>query len=223
MDVDSLAIAYLTVKSRLIDIGFAAELDWQHEQAFVSRCDERFLAEYAWVVLSCGLSGRIVSRVFPELSIAFCGWNPLRMRKRGLSRCVAAGRKVFDNVKKLSAISYVATVLTEGANSSDWLRMPPDPEKLRRLPFIGPVTALHLAKNLGADVSKPDRHLVRLAATLQYENSRKLCETIAARTGERVAVVDLVLWRYLSLTRDYALAGAGSLSWSALSKAQRPQ
>jgi len=35
---------------------------------------------------------------------------------------------------------------------------------LRSFPYIGGVTAFHLAKNLGADLAKPDRHLSRLAA-----------------------------------------------------------
>src|SRR5204862_28581 len=37
------------------------------------------------------------------------------------------------------------------------------PTWLTRCPYIGPVTCWHLAKNVGMDVVKPDRHLVRMA------------------------------------------------------------
>jgi len=37
---------------------------------------------------------------------------------------------------------------------------------LQQLPFIGPVTAFHLAKNLGIEAVKPDRHLCRLSKLL---------------------------------------------------------
>lgn len=62
------------------------------------------------------------------------------------------------------------------------------------LPWIGGITKYHLAKNLGADVAKPDVHLQRLAdregCTVQA-----LCERLGAQTGLRVAAIDTVLWR----------------------------
>jgi DnaJ-domain-containing protein 1 len=74
---------------------------------------------------------------------------------------------------------------------------------LRTLPFIGPVTQFHLAKNIGLDVAKPDRHLVRIAQLFQFASVQDLCETIANQAGTRVAVVDLVFWRFATLNRRY--------------------
>lgn len=62
------------------------------------------------------------------------------------------------------------------------------------LPWCGPVTKFHLAKNLGEDAIKPDVHLVRLA---RWHNVTPfaLCERLARETGRRVGTVDTVLWR----------------------------
>ena len=65
---------------------------------------------------------------------------------------------------------------------------------LRSLPWIGPVTAWHLAKNLGGDHAKPDVHMERLARR-NRTTTKKLCERLARQTGYRVATIDTVLWR----------------------------
>jgi hypothetical protein len=62
------------------------------------------------------------------------------------------------------------------------------------LPYVGPVTWRHLAKNLGAPVAKTDRHLVRLAAGRPSVDV--MCDEIGRWLGEPVAVVDIVLWRW---------------------------
>lgn len=65
---------------------------------------------------------------------------------------------------------------------------------LQGLPWIGGITKYHLAKNFGADVAKPDVHLVRLADR-EGCAVQALCERLANDVGLRVATVDTVLWR----------------------------
>lgn len=65
---------------------------------------------------------------------------------------------------------------------------------LRTLPWIGQVTAHHLAKNLGADLAKPDVHLERLARR-DKTTTAQLCARLARQTGYRVATIDSILWR----------------------------
>ena len=67
-------------------------------------------------------------------------------------------------------------------------------EFLQSLPWIGPVTRYHLAKNLGADVAKPDVHMERLARR-DGTTTRTLCKRLARQTGYRVATIDSILWR----------------------------
>jgi hypothetical protein len=84
---------------------------------------------------------------------------------------------------------------------------------LDTLPMIGPITRYHLARNLGIDCVKPDRHLVRLAAAFGYGSSdrvndqidivNRMCRDIQAdlggATGEFLGVIDVVLWRYCNI------------------------
>ena len=67
-------------------------------------------------------------------------------------------------------------------------------EFLESLPWIGPVTRYHLAKNLGADEAKPDVHMERLARR-DKTTTRTLCRRLARQTGYRVATIDSILWR----------------------------
>jgi hypothetical protein len=61
------------------------------------------------------------------------------------------------------------------------------------------VTTYHLAKNLGVDVVKCDRHLMRLAPILGFHSPEEMCAAIGHQVGEPVSVVDIVLWRYCTL------------------------
>ena len=74
---------------------------------------------------------------------------------------------------------------------------------LQHQPYIGPATCYHLAKNLGLNVAKPDRHLLRVSEVLGFESPQLLCSRISDLTGEKVAVVDLVIWRFATIERDY--------------------
>ena len=71
---------------------------------------------------------------------------------------------------------------------------PHDVAQLRELPWIGPVTVYHLAKNLGADVAKPDVHIERLARR-DRTTSQTLCRRLAKASGYRIATIDTLLWR----------------------------
>lgn len=70
---------------------------------------------------------------------------------------------------------------------------------LDELPWIGPITKYHLAKNLGFQVAKPDRHLVRIAKHFGYRDVQVMCAEIGNSTGDSIPVVDLILWRYANL------------------------
>ena len=65
---------------------------------------------------------------------------------------------------------------------------------LQTIPWIGPVTRHHLAKNLGADRAKPDVHMQRLANRSRTTVER-LCARLARQTGYRAATIDTILWR----------------------------
>lgn len=62
------------------------------------------------------------------------------------------------------------------------------------LPWVGPVTKYHLAKDFGIDVAKPDVHLARLAVRDKTTVAR-MCAKLSQRSGFRVATIDTILWR----------------------------
>lgn len=82
---------------------------------------------------------------------------------------------------------------------------------LETMPLIGPVTCRHLARNIGIDCVKPDRHMNRLAAEFGYGASNKVPEQIKITTkmcqdiqddiggAEYLGVIDVALWRACNL------------------------
>ena len=75
----------------------------------------------------------------------------------------------------------------------------------KELPYIGPVTSYHLAKNLGLHVVKPDRHLMRIAHITGHTSPFEMCSKVANTVGDSLAVIDLVFWRYATLNKDYKI------------------
>ncbi len=87
------------------------------------------------------------------------------------------------------------------------------------LPWIGPVTSRHLAKNLGADVAKDDVHMQRLA---EHDGTDvdALCVRLAKATGYRLATIDTILWRACEL-RLIDSAAYHEWGWAAATKRLR--
>ncbi len=68
---------------------------------------------------------------------------------------------------------------------------------------MGEATSFHLAKNIGLNVAKPDRHLVRMSSALGFESVNILCSEISNLIEENISLIDLVLWRYATLDKNY--------------------
>lgn len=195
IDTDELVRAYLTAKRRVLDGGFDHELAWQLGAGDAPVTERLFLREAAWVVLSAGMAEAVVRRVFPSLEQACHGFDPKRIagdRAAVRARCLA----LFGHERKIDAILRIAdTTLALGAGGVAEALSDPEPF-LRSLPYIGPVTWRHLAKNLGMPVAKADRHMIRFAKAAGRTSVDDLCGEISDWLGEPVAVVDVVLWRW---------------------------
>jgi len=111
-------------------------------------------------------------------------------------RCISALKKghsaktVYGHLGKSKAIDQVWQDRKlyfeefKKAKNVDWFET---------LPFIGPITKYHIAKNCGFNVAKADVHLVRLAKNWNTTVD-KLCTHLVDQTGYRKAVVDSLLW-----------------------------
>lgn len=171
--------AYLALRDKLIAAGFTDEIEWSMSVEPVSD-PLTFWSEFSWVVLNSGMKNQVAQGI----------WS--RVRPHVLSGGSAAD--VFGHKGKASAIDKVyverASLLAQYQATSDKVQW------LKGLPWIGEITCWHLAKNYGFDCAKPDRHLVRIAGA---EGVTPLCERLSKATGDRVATVDLVIWRSANL------------------------
>jgi hypothetical protein len=140
----------------------------------------------------------VVRRLFPTISSCFWKFESAARILRTEETCVALARRFFDHEGKVRAISRCARIVEDaGGFGSFRARLVRDPIAVcREIPFIGPVTVWHLARNIGVDCAKPDRHLARLTQLFGFDDASALCEAVANAVRERVGVVDIVLWRH---------------------------
>lgn len=172
---------YLAIKQRVISAGYGGEIEWVEERRF-SDDPELFLSEYIYVVLNAGMREQVARVIFERIMEALGAGKPLstvfgnRLKVVAIEKMVREYRSVFESFKA----AHDPLAFLEG------------------LPFIGGITKYHLARNLGFDYVKPDRHLTRIAAN--YNTTvHELCRVLALESGERIGTVDVVLWRAANL------------------------
>lgn len=199
-----IAEVYMTAKEWVIRRGFHAEIDWQSEVSLASITESSFLQEVAWVILSSGFREAVLRSKFPAITEAFRWWRGAAEIATNRSECGRQALKIFNHKGKIEAILEVSDIVyLEGFWSIEQRLATKPLDFIRTLPYLGPVTSYHLAKNLGLPVAKPDRHLVRIAKTCGYESVQDLCATVGRIIGDNIPVVDLVFWRYATLNPQY--------------------
>ncbi len=187
--------------------GYNSEVLWQDNLNFDTFSEADLMREAAWVILCSGFKEAIVRRVFDPISLCFHDWVSAKDIVLKKNECIELGMKVFPNSRKIFAIWNVADRIH--SKGFDYLKkqISEDPIKeLKKLNMIGDITVWHLAKNLGCQLAKPDRHLVRIAAELGYSDCHILCSELSGQTGHSVPVVDIVLWRYAVIKNKLALS-----------------
>lgn len=157
--------------------GYSAAIEWS-ENIEPPPNAKALAAEAIYVIVNSGMSNVVAVPIF--------------------ERCMAALHKgksattVFGHPGKAAAIDHIwrrrVTLFRQLRKTDDLVAF------CATLPWTGDITKYHLAKNLGADVAKPDVHINRLAAP-EGVTAHQLCERLAKETGYRVATVDLILWR----------------------------
>jgi 3-methyladenine DNA glycosylase Tag len=202
--IHAVASAYAKAKSTIIAAGFAEEIVWQEAASSAPLTEKRFLQETAWVILSSGMREAVIRRKFPEISRCFFRWDSARKIGESAEACFHSALRCFNHPAKIRAIIEVARRISAKGFDQFEAEVKADPiQAVKQFPFIGPITCYHLAKNIGAQVAKPDRHLRRIAEVCGYENVQVFCKEIAEFVGDPVPVVDIVLWRYATLSPKY--------------------
>lgn len=172
---------YLEIKKWLISEGYDKEIDWQTNLKPCSN-NWNFACEAIWVILNSGMKEQIARKINEKVMQAINQGGDIS--------------SVFNHKGKVAAIKYV--VENSGKLFEEYVLSGEKIEYLKKIPFIGNITCYHLAKNLGHDCVKPDRHLVRIAN--QYNTAPdQMCEKLSKETGDKKCVVDIVIWRACNL------------------------
>lgn len=170
---------YLGLRSKVRELGYKHEIDWAQSVQPVSD-PLVFWHEFAWVVLNSGMKNQVAEGIWRKV--------------RPVVEAGGSAHSVFGHKGKAEAIDSVYRnrdwMLKQYMAATDKLQF------LRDMPWIGRITCMHLAKNYGFDVAKPDRHLVRIAGA---EGVQEMCARLAGESGDRIATVDLVIWRAANL------------------------
>jgi hypothetical protein len=201
---DAAVAFYAAAKIHLGESIFESEIQWQASRTLDKFTEQDLLREAAWVILCSGFRESVIRNSFSFISLCFCEWESAAVISASSELCRATALAAFRNERKIDAIVRTALYINAVGFEGYKKEILEDPLlALRRLPYIGEVTAYHLAKNLGADVAKPDRHLVRLAASQGFYDVHSLCATIAKETGDPLRIVDIILWRFLVLRHSH--------------------
>lgn len=173
MEVDR----YLEFRGLVVEFGYGEEIDWS-ETVQPPKAAEEMAWELIYVICNSGMR-----------------WTVAREIYNRIVGCLKVGgdpSEAFGHKGKCGAIRLIWAerdrIYSEYMSAEDKLSY------LETLPWIGPITKYHAAKNFGVDCVKPDRHLARLADAYST-TPEDLCRKLAEKTGDRVATVDLVLWR----------------------------
>lgn len=171
-DLDLFAAIYALDRA-----GYGEDIEWA-ENVGPPQSAAAFASETIFVICNSGMKFTVARGIFERVMTAL---------ERGESSSSA-----FGHQGKTAAIDKIwgdrAKLYAAYMNAADKLAF------IRALPYIGPITSYHLAKNCGLPLAKPDVHLARLAAT--YGTSpQELCERLSRLHGFKVSTVDTVLWR----------------------------
>ena len=180
---DSVVDYYLDAYSYVLETGYGRESAWCEALKPLEQQDsEAFLWEYIWVVLNAGMKEQIARKIYERVDASH---DPDVIGHPGKRAAVKRAFREYE--------TWFAALLA----TDDKIAF------LESLPWIGPITKYHLARNIGIDCVKPDRHLVRLAERFGYPSPDALCREIQKELGGRIGAIDVVLWRYCNLTGEY--------------------
>ena len=181
--ISKMATYYKWIKKMVIDKGYENEITWINN--IPNPVDkDLFFREYSWVVINSGMKNTVAEKIFKNF------WNNN-----------TPDFSVINHPNKNKALKKVY-----GRLDFYFLHFIKSKNKLmflKSLPHIGDITKYHLARNLGLNYAKPDRHLVRISGLFTYPSVQEFCKKLSVLTKDPIGLVDLVLWRFATLYPNY--------------------
>jgi len=182
MNVDE----YLAIRTAVLTAGYGDDIEWS-EMVKPPKDAKSFAREFIFVVCNSGMKFTVAVPIFKRI------WATLetaRTESRTIIKELLS--REFGHEGKVGAIVHVWR--NRQLYFDNFKAAPDKVAYCETLPWIGPITKYHLAKNLGVDCAKPDRHLERIARA-HGKTVDQLCNDLAQKSGDRIATVDVVLWR----------------------------
>jgi hypothetical protein len=176
---------YKKMKQQVLKKGYTEEIKW------VKNLPETpskgiFFKEYVWVVCNSGMKNQVAKKIFENF------W------------CHGETTFNFDAIKHPHKNKSIKKVFARlDFYYQHYLTSENKLKYLTSLPHIGDITKYHLARNLGANIAKPDRHLKRVAGLFGFSNVQNFCQEIASEISDPIALIDLIIWRFANITTDY--------------------
>jgi hypothetical protein len=159
--------------------------------------EKEFLGEFAWVVFTSGFKVARVESKWEELEKAFNGFDPNKINEKS----VRSAMQIINHEGKCMAVLKCAKLINKNGFKEFKKKHLTNEDSMEKLPFIGPVTKYLLARNLGMDKVKPDRWIVRISRNFKFHDHEEMCKKISEKTGDKIGLIDYVLWRYASDTK----------------------
>jgi hypothetical protein len=187
---------YMKAWDAVTKAGYADEAEWvRNLKPIEDQTYDAFIHEYVWVVLNANMWEQAARKVYDKFwecveekhqqVLVHEGQNPFLVirhpnKRNAIMKVLPNGSKIFKGLQEAEdKIAYIAT-----------------------LPYMGQALRHHLARNLGIDTVKPDRHMIRLAERFGYASPLEMCKDIQDDlypTKEKLGVIDVILWRYCNL------------------------
>jgi hypothetical protein len=157
--------------------GYSPNIEWS-ETAGPPVSSDQFAREAIYVICNSGMRNTIAREIFDRCMAVLYAGN--------------SATTAFGHPGKAAAIDAIWT--DRDKYFAEYIVAADPVEYCGALPWVGPITKYHLAKNFGGEFAKPDVHLQRLAAS-EGTTPQELCDRLADATGYRSSTIDLILWR----------------------------
>jgi hypothetical protein len=172
-------------KRYIIAVGYGYEIEWCQNLRFESQTADTFIREYTWVVLCSGFREKPAREIQKKFWYAIESHAPLP----------------FEMIRHPAKREVIMKVMADYEKCFQDLQASPDKlHYIQTLPYMGgDALGYQLARNLGLDFVKPDRHMRRLAAKWDTDPD-SMCRYIQKFRPElRLGTIDVILWRNANL------------------------
>jgi len=182
---------------RFVRKNFPKDIDYSVEAIHPIILDQMtkqdFYRQYAYVVYNSGFNNSVVEMKWPRLLQAYRDFHVVYVSKYP-AQVRSEAIEIIAHKGKVKAIIDAARTIRD----LDWPEFKEEVKTdfmtLKRFPYIANETVYHLARNMGFDVIKPDRHLKKMAARYELDPFT-MCNRIKDETGLSLHMIDTIIWR----------------------------